>query len=89
MGEPATPTPADRAETRDISYAIVESVRNDVVMPLPADVDSVCRSLGMSDERMFAVENFIFRLAQEITLLVEERKAFAESFEDRRFEDRR
>lgn len=34
MGEPATPTAKERAETRDLAARIVESVRADQPMPL-------------------------------------------------------
>jgi hypothetical protein len=62
MGEPAMPTPADRQGTRRWAAAIVDSVRNDEEMDLP-----------IPDDSPTAFENFIFVLAQEITLLQAER----------------
>lgn len=60
MGEPATPSPKEREATRKLAREIVESVRNDEAMPLPA-------WLGDPISRV-ALEEFIFELAQEITL---------------------
>lgn len=59
MGEPAQPTPEDRARTRELAAAIVESVRNDETMPLPLPLCYVHAD----------VQTLVFRLAQEIALL--------------------
>jgi len=56
MGAPATPTPADRAATRELAAKIVESVRNDEAMPFR----SCCPTCDRSR---------VFQLAHEIVLL--------------------
>jgi hypothetical protein len=65
MGEPATPTPADRKDTRTKATKILESVRNDEVMPLPIDLDDHI-AVGYHRED---VELLAFNQAQEIVLL--------------------
>lgn len=72
MGEPANPTPAERAERQKIAAAIVESVRNDERMPLPG-LTAITYSKGLAFDAV-DVENFVFQLAQEITLLVNQPK---------------
>lgn len=69
MGEPAMPTAIDRAITRTDAFQIVYSVTNDEKMPLPFEwpedpLDTACPDCPKTD-----VENFVFQLAQEITLL--------------------
>lgn len=76
MGEPAEPTAAERADRHKLATAIVESVRNDERMPLPFDwpksVPLDCPDCPVSD-----AEELIFALAQEITILLAERKGDA------------
>ena len=73
MGEPANPTPAERAERHKLAAAIVESVVNDESMPLPfewpKDVPLDCPDCPVTD-----AEDLIFALAQEVTILLAERK---------------
>lgn len=73
MGEVAQPSAADRVKQQKIAAAIVESVRNDEKMPLPL------KAIGIQYKGLFydvvEVEDFIFFLAQEITILMTERKA--------------
>jgi len=79
MGEPAQPTEEDRSATRKLACAIVDSVRNDERMPLPFDDDC-----GTGRHRMFFaddVESLVMQLAQEITLLVNEKQAFCRAFQ--------
>ena len=72
MGEPANPTPAERAERQKIAAAIVESVRNDAKMPLPG-----LKAIAIQYKGLFFdcvdVEEFVFKLAQEITILLDEK----------------
>ena len=74
MGQPAEPTPAERAERQKIAAAIVESVRNDAKMPLPG-----LKAIAIQYKGLFfdaeEVEQFVFHLAHEITLLIEDRTA--------------
>jgi len=72
------PSAAERAETREISDAIVESVRNDERMPLPGLVAIPIQWRGLF-YNCEDVETFVFRLAFEITLLLEDRRAFVAS----------
>jgi len=72
MGEPANPTPAERAERQEIAAAIVESVRNDEKMPLPGLKAITIQYKGVFFDAV-EVEEFVFKLAQEITILLEER----------------
>lgn len=55
MGEPAVPTPADRAETLKLAREIVDSVREDADLPEPftGDPDDI-------------TANAVFRLAQDL-----------------------
>lgn len=71
MGEPATPTPAERTERQQLAAAIVESVRNDEKMPLPGLKAIAIQYKGLFFDAV-EVENFVFTLAQEITILVQE-----------------
>ena len=77
MGEPANPTPTERAERQKLAAAIVESVRKDKKMPLPG-----LRAIAIQYKGLFfdcvEVENFVFHLAHEITLLIEEQTATEE-----------
>lgn len=66
MGEPANPTPSERAETRAIARAIVEAVRNDEAWP--PGTAFFARTDG--DRADFEVMQF--RFAQEIGLLENE-----------------
>jgi hypothetical protein len=72
MGEPANPTPTERAERQKIAAAIVESVRNDEKMPLPG-----LKAIAIQYKGLFFdcvdVEEFVFKLAQEITILLDEK----------------
>jgi hypothetical protein len=79
MGEPANPTPTERAERQKIAAAIVESVRNDEKMPLPGlkvivytatSIDHSARGIAFD---CLAVEEFVLKLAQEITILLDEK----------------
>jgi hypothetical protein len=73
MGEPAEPTEAERKERWQLAAAIVESVRNDEEMPIgiewPKKVPLDCPDCPVS-----AIEELIFDLAQEITILLAERE---------------
>ena len=66
MGEPANPTPAERTERQAKSVAIVESVRNDERMPLEINFEASVRTVRAQ------VEELVFKLTQEITILLEE-----------------
>lgn len=71
MGEPATPTPAERHARHQLAADIVGSVVDDEPMPLPFEwpkTPTDCPDCPETD-----VENLIFEFAQEITLLVSER----------------
>lgn len=70
MGEPATPTPADRAATRELAAKIVESVRNDERMPLPG-----AKSIPLTTQAA------LLQLAQEIALLLADGKVHAKTHE--------
>ncbi len=59
MGDPSHPT-TQRAETRRLASAIVESVRNDEEMPVPPSLESL-RPGDRAD-----VEAWLFDLAQEL-----------------------
>lgn len=72
MGEPPSPTPDDRAERQKIAAAIVESVRNDEKMPLPGLTAIAIQYKGLFFDCV-KVEEFVFKLAQEITILLEAR----------------
>lgn len=61
MGDPTTPTPADRAKTRALCEAIVESIRADERMPLPF---APPHPTTVYDRRK--VEDFIFHIALEV-----------------------
>lgn len=56
MGEPAVPTPAERAATLELARAIVEAVRNDTEWPAPFDIGLFRRE----------VDTAVFRLAQDL-----------------------
>lgn len=73
MGEPPSPTPAQRSERQQLAAAIVESVRTNAKMPLPGlNVAIAIQSKGIFFD-VIEVEDFVFHLAHEITLLLEER----------------
>ena len=72
MGEPASPTPAERAERQANARAIVESVRADEKMPLPGLKAIAIQHKGLYFDCV-DVEEFVFKLAQEITILLDER----------------
>ena len=72
MGEPAEPTPDERAERHQVAAAIVESVIADEKMPLPGLVPIVIPNQGLFFKAT-DVENFVFHQAHEITLLLNER----------------
>lgn len=67
MGEPARPPLAERAATRTLAKAIVDSVRNDE----PMSEDVVNATLLQDD-----TNRFVFQLAQEIDLLFNDEMAF-------------
>lgn len=73
MGEPAEPTAAERSDRQKLAIAIVESVRNDEKMPLPGLKAVAIQYKGLFFDAI-EVENFVFGLAQEITILLTERK---------------
>lgn len=56
MGEPATPTPAERDSTLELARAIVESVRCDEPMP----------AMFHKPEDLDVVRTVAFRLAQDL-----------------------
>jgi len=72
MAELTAPTSTDRAATRQLADAILQSVRDNVPMPLPFEwpknVPLDCPDCPVSD-----VEELIVQLAQEIALLVQDR----------------
>ena len=72
MGEPANPTPAERADRQASARAIVESVRADEKMPLPGLKAIAFQYKGLYFDCV-EVEEFVFKLAQEITILLDER----------------
>ena len=71
MGDLANPTPAEREARQTIAAAIVESVQNDEKMPLPG-----LKTIAIQDKGVFfdavEVETFVFHLAHEIVLLLED-----------------
>lgn len=67
MGELRVPTPIERADVRALAAAIVESVRNDEAMPLPAKLRPQRGPIDQED-----VEEFTFDLALEIVALQED-----------------
>ncbi|HSX22557.1 MAG TPA: hypothetical protein VLE97_07275 [Gaiellaceae bacterium] len=67
MGEPANPTPTERAERQKKAAAIVQSVIDDEEMPTGVDYEG--RKRIVQDQ----VEQIVFDLAHEITLLLKER----------------
>jgi hypothetical protein len=72
MGEPAEPTKAERERNQQLAAAIVESVRNDEEMPI--GIEWPKNPLDCADCPVSAVEELVFQLAQEITILVAERE---------------
>jgi hypothetical protein len=72
MGEPAEPTQKEREERHQFAAAIVESVAADEKMPLPLTTVSIAGKgrFFPADE----VENLMFHLAHEVTILLAERK---------------
>lgn len=73
MGEPATPTKEQRKETRALASRIVESVRADE--PMAHELRVVVGVRLDHGPRIFNtrdVEDLVFKLAQEIELLVED-----------------
>ena len=72
MGEVAQPPQSEREERQKLAATIVESVEADEKMPLPGLTAITLERKGL----FFAaedVENFVFHLAHEITLLLAER----------------
>lgn len=65
MGDPATPTAKERAETRELCRRIVESVRNDE--PFPHDLTTMIPTRGSVNQE--AAEEACFDLAQEVCAL--------------------
>lgn len=66
MGEPAIPPPLERRTIRTLSEAIVASVTNDELMPLPL------HSEEHGDREFYLVvdvELLVFKLAQEAAML--------------------
>lgn len=63
MGEPAVPTPAERAATLELAKALVESVRNGRQLP---DEFWLITSTSM--------EHHLFRLAQDLVNVAAERQ---------------
>jgi hypothetical protein len=81
MGQPATPSPRERAETRALCQRIVQSVIDDASMPLPIDwptkVPLDCPCCPVSD-----VEDLVMSLAQEVVALQQERDEAIERAND-------
>jgi hypothetical protein len=67
MGEPATPTEAERLATRALAASIVEAVRNDEEWPTHHHLRTSIDGLRAYFEEV------VFALAQEVTLLLEEK----------------
>lgn len=78
MGEPATPTPAERDERRNLAAAIVASVLNDEAMPHGL---RVIKTIGGDILERVDVEQLLFHLAQEIDLLIADGKVAAKTHE--------
>lgn len=70
MGEITVPTEADRIATRELAASIVESVKNDEEMPLPAALFPRRGAIEVED-----VERFVFNLALEIVALQEDERS--------------
>lgn len=66
MGKPVEVSPENRAKTRSLAAAIVESVRNDEEMPLPGVVDCYARASSVERD---GVESLVMEMAQEIVAL--------------------
>lgn len=66
MGDPATPTAADRAETLALCKAIVRAVREDESFPPEIEFGFPNR------EQRQRFDEWIVRMAQEVTLLAEQ-----------------
>ena len=71
MEEHTNPTPAQRSERQQIAAAIVESVRTNTKMPLPGLKAIAIQYTGLFFD-VVAVEELVFKLAQEITTLLDE-----------------
>jgi len=67
VGEPANPTLAERAERQGKAAAIVQSVVGDEAMPTGVDYEAPKHVVRAQ------VEQIVFDLAHEITLLLQER----------------
>lgn len=72
MGEPAIPTDAERNETCAYAKAIVDAVRNDELGPHPEYPESSPTA-----------DLMVFRMAQEIELLLAEIATLRERLSDR------
>lgn len=69
MGEPVEVSPENRAKTRELAAAIVDSVRNDAAMPLgltDLDIGAQNGCYSIPD-----VEALVMQLAQEVVALRE------------------
>lgn len=81
MADVDNPTPTERIEQQLLAAAIVESARDNRKMPLPGLKALVYTSTSVDpDARGLAfecidVEDFVLKLAKEITLLVAERES--------------
>ena len=71
MAEPANPTLAERSERQQIAAAIVASVRDNTPMPLPGLKAIAIQYKGIFFDAV-EVEEFVVKLAQEITILLKE-----------------
>lgn len=76
MGDPATPTPADRLATQQLARDIVQSVIDDGPMPL----DLHATPSGMVAR--WEVELLVFQLAQELVKLRRELDEALEGWRD-------
>lgn len=73
MGEPAEPTPRERAERRALSRRIVEATVNDEPPPQPVNR---LLTMGSWGYEVFLV---LWALAQEVKMLDEELRALQET----------
>jgi hypothetical protein len=73
MGQPIHPTPSDRAATRELAAAVVQSVEDDEVMPLGL-IEYSLSDLGPDPAFARAdVESLVMQLAQEVCELAKEK----------------
>jgi hypothetical protein len=81
--KPANPTPAERAERQQIAAAIIESMRHDEKMSLPGLKAIAVQYKGVFFDAV-EVEEFVFKFAQEITILLKELSAMIAELQARR-----